>query len=133
MTDHADLTAKTKALGQPFLAQREAARSHAVEAAAQVNRLVLAEALLAADLPEDAVVDVTDWAEEPNGDGTYDMDIAEAYLPNGDSLGDLGGQGAISAGRVDGGTDWDLFLLNADDPATLSVAKVYDWLRNQTA
>lgn len=134
------LTRRAQALAPLWRDRAQQTQAAAAKAAAQVNRLALAQALLEADLPAQAHVRVTDWADEPNGDGTYDLDPGEAWLPadNGEDeayLGDLGGQGAIAAGHYDGdgepaGTDWDLFLVDGET-AVLSVAKVYDWLTNQ--
>lgn len=121
----------------------EAAMAEANEQAAIINRLALAEMLLGAELPRTAVVEMMDWAEEPNPDGTYDVDLSEAYDTEDEDVdyGDLGGTGAISAGHHDGdndlGTDWDLFLDDGEvEPGEfprISVAKVYDWLGTLTA
>lgn len=141
--DNTALTAHAQTL-TPVLNARANKHQKAAQAAAlNVNRLVLAQVFLSADLPREAVVEMTDWADEPNGDGTYDVDPGEAYLPeSNESLGDLGGQGAVSAGHYDGmgepvGTDWDLFLtddtVEPGEMPLLSVAKVYDWLASQQA
>lgn len=136
--DTTALAAKAKAITPVVNARLVAAQQALAEAAALQNRLVLAEVLLDADLPRTAVVEMTDWVDEPNGDGTYDVDPGEAYDPeSNESYGDLGGQGAITAGHYNGdgtpaGTDWDMYL-TGDKPEPgeyplISVAKVYDWL-----
>lgn len=136
--DNTALAAHAQTLTPMVNARLADAQRDAQEAAATVNRLVLAQVLLDADLPREAVVEMTDWADEPNGDGTYDVDPGEAYDPQtNESFGDLGGQGAVSAGHYDGhgepsGTDWDIFLtgdeVDRGELPLLSVAKVYDWL-----
>lgn len=140
--DNATLTAKAKALAPTVNAHLAVAQEALIEARARQHRLVLAEVLLDADLPRTAVVEMTDWADEPNDDGTYDLDPGEAYDPETDEVyGDLGGQGAVSAGHHDGntslGTDWDIFLTDDEvapgEYPQISVAKVYDWLAAQSA
>lgn len=141
--DNPALAAHAQTLTQVVNARLADAQRDAQKAAATVNRLVLAQVLLDADLPREAVVEMTDWADEPNGDGTYDVDPGEAYDPQtNESFGDLGGQGATSAGHYDGhgepsGTDWDIFLtadeVEPGELPLLSVAKVYDWLADQPA
>lgn len=116
-----------------------AAKAAAEEAAAMCNRVALADMLCEFDLPRTAVVQMIDWADEPNDDGTYDADLGEAFEADDEeeSYGDLGGHGALPVGRHDGegtslGTDWDMFLVEGEtepgDYARISVAKVYDWL-----
>lgn len=141
--NNAALTTAAQSLTAVHRAAYEAAAATAAEQAVMVNRLALAEMLLEADLPRTAIVQMVDWVDEPNADGSYDVDLGEAYEVDDedDSYGDLGGTGAIAAGHHDGdgnalGTDWDMFL--ADTPVEpgeypmLSVAKVYDWLAAQT-
>lgn len=135
MTDFTALTTVAQSIALDLNTTANSAAAAAIEAQADVNRLALAEALLDAEIPEGALVDLYDWADEPNTDGTYDMDISEAYMPiedGGEVYGDLAGQGAIPAGHVDGGTDWDLFLVeNTPERNRIEVTKVYAWLAAQ--
>lgn len=134
-----DLATTAATLTPRYNARYQTAITAATEAATQVNRLALAQILLDAEIPENAHVTLTDWADEPNGDGTYDMDVDEAYLPaekfeDEEVLDNIGGSGAIAAGHVGGGTDWDIFMLDAAPKhgiQRIEVAKVYTWLRNQ--
>lgn len=136
--DNTALFSRATSLTATHRAAYEAAMATAAEEAVMVNRLALAEMLLEADLPRTAVVQMVDWADEPNGDGTFDVDLGEAYEAEDEDegYGDLGGTGAITAGHYDGddtpaGTDWDMFFTGAEvEPGEyplISVAKVYDW------
>src|SRR5687768_5608846 len=73
-----------------------AAKAVAEEAAVMCNRVALADMLCEFDLPRTAVVQMIDWSDEPNDDGTYDADLGEAFEADDEeeSYGELGGHGA---------------------------------------
>lgn len=121
-----------KTATEAAMARYTAASTAALDAEITLNRLALAEMIAEADLPAGAVVEVMDWADEPNGDGTYDLDLMDAYDTDGNIVAsDIGGNGAIRAGRYDDkdatSTDWDIFT--ADNDEQISVDRVYEWVR----
>jgi hypothetical protein len=133
----ADLVTIAVTVEPTLLPRSHAAKEAAIEANADLNRIALAQILLDAEIPENAHVDLMDWADEPNEDGTYDMDVNEAYLPaTNEVIDSIGGSGAVPAGRLGGGTDWDIFMIDIAPKygmRHIEVAKVYAWLRAQGA
>lgn len=125
----AGLANAANALSAHFDDDRSLAQVHADEAITKANRAALANILLSEDLPVDATVETLNWADEPNEDGTYDIIITEAYNGDGTQLAEMVSE-SVTAGRLDGGTDWDIFEVDGQ-PGTLSVAKVYAWVTEQ--
>jgi hypothetical protein len=99
---------------------------------ARFHRLALAKTFAEAGVPADAKVTLTTWEDEPNEDGTYDVDPGEVIAADGEILLDLGGNGALPAGNPGGvTTDYDIFLDGTDEytgERLISAAKVYDWV-----
>ncbi|GAB2733772.1 hypothetical protein [Nocardioides pakistanensis] len=116
--------AARQALGETETAYRAAReRAHQVE---------VAQWIADADLPPGATVDLVTWPEEPNGDGTYDIDLGTVYDADGEEFDDLSGEnGAIPAGHSDSdSTDLDVFLADGRDDR-ISVDKVRAWVAEQ--
>lgn len=141
-----DLRATLPATRQSLDEAHDATWSAYAQARDDQHRLALATALLDADVAPGSFVATTSWPEEPNADGTYDIDPTEVYDQHGTYVTDIGGRGALPAGRCDDSGAWDTF---AADPATvppdsdladrhhpddllLSASQVYDWLASHT-
>ncbi|KQP63130.1 hypothetical protein [Nocardioides sp. Leaf285] len=89
------------------------------------------------DLPEDHRVHTTTWPEEPNGDGTFDVDLGDVLDAEGERVGDLGGQGAVPAGWFTGDemlparTAYDVWRIDSYDPESpISIATMKAWHRD---
>lgn len=135
--DLAALTARIETAAAANATRLSAATAELAAANAEQHKIAIAQGVLEAQLPATAHVDLIDWStEDPTDEGTFDVDLSEAYIPGGETLGDLGGHGnAIHAGLPDGSTTIDEFLTNPrvdldpGDPGTISVAAVHAWVR----
>lgn len=106
-----------------------------MNARAQVNRIEVADIILGADLSRAACISVIDWADEPNDDNTFDVDLGEVLDGEGEHLTDLGGEnGAIPAGHFVDRTalsDWDIFTNGTVLTHPIQVSLVMDWAVEQ--
>lgn len=124
------LKAAVAPLRENATAAESTARAALDEARVHSARLDLAQMVLNDDLPSGSTVVIIDWSDEPNEDGTFDMDLGEAYDADGTLLCDAGGRGAVAAGYTAGGTAWDIFLSEESNEAEsyVDVNLVHAWL-----